>query len=514
MLNGTPGLILHDGTLLVDDASRALVIRVPGDSRDTTLITPDPHIALVWAVKDGRDWLVATDEAALLGELARASGVSIDERVDLSALVVRLELGQSIFMTSIVAGAVALPPAVSVVLDNRTLASVLDSAAQNINPVETDGAALLDGILDYYREQTSDMDEIPVFVSGGWDSRIEVAALNEVRGSRRLNLLHFYSSDAEVAIAETLADRVKGSLTVFDARTALDVGLAWFPLRSQLSHLATWRPTIPAYGTVAASASVATGSRVFGYASFNLKGKFYGETLSPTVPWGGQLRARIPGANPWGAFDDQCPAVVHQQERWKTFLKLTDGWLQEARYDYLIWTVHHGYTYAHRLRELRGLVIPAPWHLREYASQFMGLSRSAKEGTVYIQNSLARLRGGLDDIPVVSSTGAGGHLTSAVSSDFKVSADSPGVIKRLGRMGPDLGGMLTRDAEADSIFTAALRPQVSLDAMSGCRTTLSRQLLTVADEVTTSRLVNAMQLAEFLDSADQARESVATSAST
>lgn len=510
----TPGLGLHDGTWRVDDASRAVVIRVPEGSRDTTVVTPDAHIAMVWAVKHGRDWLVATDEAALLGELARASGVSVDECVDLSAMAVRMELGQSIFMTSIVAGAAALPPAVSVELDNRTLDFVLDSAVQNISPVESGGAALLDGILEYYRQQINDVEEIPVFVSGGWDSRIEVAALNEVRGSRRLHLLHFYSSDAEVAIAEALADRVDGSLTVFDPRTALDVGLAWFPMRSRLSHLATWRPTIPAYGTVAASASRATGSRVFGYASFNLKGKFYGEVLSPTVPWGGQLRARHPGSKPWGAFDDQCSAVVHQQARWRTFLKLTEGWPQEARYDYLIWTVHHGYTYAHRLRELRGLVIPAPWHLRAFASQFMGLARSAKEGTAYIHDSLARLRGGLDSIPVVSSTGAGGHLTSAVSSDFKVSADSPGVITRLGRAGPDLGGFLTRNAEADSIFAAALRPQASLDAISGCGTTLSRQLLTVAEEASTSRLVNAIQLAEFLNAAHQSSESMAASAST
>lgn len=505
------GLALESGRITAGLGRGKTLLRVNSAKQGLLVSTPDPDVAQIWLARDGSDWLVSLDESLLLAHLSAGPG-SIDDHLDALSVVLRWELGHALLVPSVTQGASALPAATTVQLRGATVDEAIRTLTSNVAPIPGSPDELLELIVDRYREAVDGAEEVGVLASAGWDSRLEIAALHAaMEPTQRMHLVHVYSGESDRRVVEGIAHTTGATLTVLAPGPLLSAGLATGGLRQTLAREATWRPTVPLYATALASMRLSISGPVFGLVMTELKGRDYNQPLPADVPTAGKLRARVPGGAVTKFGATRVEADLDRQQRvWSQILDLSRDWPLAARRDYLWWQVNYGFTHSHRLRAVRSFLNIAPWHSSDVLARFMGLAPEDKLGNNFILYSLARLGSGLDQVPVIGSSGDGTHLTTEVSGDFVPPATERAVLFASGGDSPD---MLLADfdqAPPPSLYAHSLGTTSDL-ALACSRSGMARDLLRIARQARDHRIVNAIQLADFMNTSEAQAESLTSS---
>lgn len=489
------------------DQNLPKVVRVTAGT-GWVVASPDPHIAHIWLARLGADWLVSIDESSLMAALSSQSP-STGEIVNWGALATRLELGHALLVPSITAGSIALPAGISVPLEDTTMDCLLSKARIDLEPKPISRSNFIEHLVEEYRSAVGDRD-IFAFASAGWDSRMEISLLRKaLKRGRKLHLLHVFTSTSESEVVEKIASSIGASLTIFSPQSLFDSGMQWLNLRNRLQRNATWRPAVPILASLGLQGKMSIpDSAIFGFVSFDLKGRNYDKTIPGLAPRSGKIRARVPQQSPLASAPQLQAEFDRQDELWGNLVRTVSAWPTSAQWDYFTWAVRYGFTLGHRLQALSGFVNPAPWHKRELFEEFLGLDPSLKVGTTLIQHAVSSVAPELMEVPVIASSGDGNSRTEAVANDYQLDPIKPAENISYASHGspnwfspvespsnPYVGSFSVLAQQARNLTTSDLAYQVITDGM----------------RLSDAAIMNGLQLGEFLELALQpsSQESIA-----
>lgn len=387
---------------------RQSVIRIDRSDDTYRIETPESMNGLVYLTATESEYLISLDEAALAVEVQKFSKTTFSQ----AAIAIRQQLGQAPLAPTILENTQVLPPCAEVILFKGRGTAISQNSVSLIQPTRTDSEELIKVMLNEYREilhrkVVYDKRKVGVFLSGGYDSRLELAAMLCLQEELRfdLELFHIATRGVECRIVQEIAEAVSCPLHLLDARELTE----WFFLDDQflqqwnaLKRLPTWRPSIPMYYAAARFAVVKTGcSCVVGYAPHSLKGRQYETTYQEASP---------PDSGLFRVVNPEIASLVRvsrelQMATWRNLLALSREWSDGARHDHILWALHNGFSYSHRNWPVFGDQIVTVNNRKRITTSFMGLGESQKRGTTFVEFALKNLKPELLDISLASSTG-------------------------------------------------------------------------------------------------------------
>ncbi|WP_020508168.1 hypothetical protein [Lamprocystis purpurea] len=481
----------------------ATLLRLPKASvAGYVLETPDPHVAQVRISETDKDYLIALNELDMAKALLQERPA--DQVFDRGAIAVKAELGQAPLVPTILADVLALPYQARLQLHPDTSLEVaLQNARSLIQPILSTPADLLEQLVAKYEQGTRDCQTACVFLSAGWDSRLEICLVRAAMGEAgTIYALHIYTSDPELDIARRVAEEVGATLLVYDAAGLLQVGLQWYRLINRLGLESTWRPTVPIYGTIIAAAVHRLGTCcVFGFTSYPLKGRHYDEPVTSHPPCSGRVRV-LGSSKAQELLADQRQkqvAINSQGFLWKALANMSKGWPDAPRRDYINWTAQYGYAYSHRTRSLSFLGQQSPFAESDILSAFMGLEAQDKVGITFIRGALNALNAKVSEIPVLASSG---DVSQKITTPAGILQSAEPTINKLSPLGGypvGLSAIHTASLTTETdIYAAAFSGRSILLRAELVKASLAREVLDFGISMGGPYLVNSVQLAEFL----------------
>lgn len=372
--------------------------------------TDDSMRGLVYATETP-DALLFSYSELNLAQARQALGLPIFDEL---AIEVRGRLGQAPLAPTILCDSAVLPPMAD--LDwggggrtgNFLIGAFAVRAKSRIQPRQCSVPELLDRLIEVYRKKMSESRRIGVFMSAGWDSRLELACISHAYDPNRqeIVLIHLCDGPEDLSIVQSLAGVMGCALEVHN-REELTVDFLklgdFSRYRSQLDELPTWRPSIPANHVAARRFIAAGGDIVMGFAPHSLKGRQYDISFSDALPVKGLFRV---------ISDVNAENIVEfeqvQRKTWSNLRSICSDWDEFAQRDYLLWVLHNGFSYSHRCWPRINPEIITVNNDPTLVSDFMGLDQKFKRGTAFVKRALAELCPEFLNIPLRSSTGEEG----------------------------------------------------------------------------------------------------------
>lgn len=387
-------------------------LRIP-ETKRFTLVTPESNVGQIFLAREGGSWILGLSELQV-GCALQSS------QLNQAMIAVKKVLPQAPLCPAVLHGVEALPSCVRIEFPDLTVRS-------EIRPIPSTSSELLEMLVEEYRAVCENETQIGVLVSAGWDSRLELACVLAAIGRKRakqVELLHICTRADELNVVKNLSRDLGCKLNVRDIS-----GLVreWGPSNagemtpslSALAHLPTWRPSIPQYSKLVtwAKSSRRIGT-VIGYAPHSLKGRQYGIKFDPNMPPSDGLFRLIRPNTMHGEILSESEIVDPQVKTWKKLTQLSRDWDQFAQRDFLLWQLHNGNSYAHRLWPWLGVDVVTVNHRPDVVARFMGLAPDEKVGTTFVEYALTRLSQDMLRSGVISSTGERG-LTESSQGDRK-----------------------------------------------------------------------------------------------
>jgi hypothetical protein len=261
-------------------------------------------------------------------------------------------------------------------------------------------------LLEKYTQILGKSDRCLLFLSGGYDSRLELALLS--RASEHTNtsitLVSFRDNPEETSAVQKLSKVSGYNLVLLDPAEHLEVGLSNKQLQMELLTYPKWRPTLPAYFAALDMLIIDKSSAaVFGYNPVSLKGRY----------WRGKAPGRVTVMDPpefivqrlgiKGNAVEQWSRQYVQQELARLIqdYSLTREQAQDALYFFLV----HGRGYMDRIRVLSKFFwMASPLSELDVLSFFLRLPREAKIGSKFIEDAIESLAPRLLEVDFVSSS--------------------------------------------------------------------------------------------------------------
>lgn len=373
--------------------------RVP-ISREFVVVTPESSTGQVFVAKDEKDWVFGLSELQVGREIPSM-------HFDLGKVAVKRILPQAPLCPTVLSGVDVLPACTKVHFPSLTAESL-------IQPIRSHSAEFLDFLIEEYKKLCSQASRIGVLISGGWDSRLELACVASAIGKRRLRqikLLHCCTRPDELRIVKDLSTALGIDLYVRGFQELIEL---WDPTGQEspnlsvLSNLSTWRPSIPIYSSFVQGAKASNQlDMVIGFAPHSLKGRQYGIKIDRDQPPSkGLFRLIQPrgiGTKSSAAPDNE--GLKAQLRTWQTITRISADWDEYAQRDYLLWQLHNGNSYSHRLWPWIGVGTATVNNRPNVIARFMGLPSHEKEGVTFIEFALNRLFGERMHSGIRSSTG-------------------------------------------------------------------------------------------------------------
>jgi hypothetical protein len=374
-----------------------------------TIETPIARDGLVFVSETTDEFLVSYDEM----EIARARHAKGFRVYDSEALAIRSVLGQAPLAPTILADTSVLPPLSTLRVGSSTpnfqIGGTSVEVTSRVVPKPSSRDELLVEMMELYRRKTQSHKRIGIFVSAGWDSRLELACITRIAedDDKECTFIHICDDPEDLRIVQAVAKSCNVPLDVY-AATALDQEFfgsgSDYELSSKLNALPTWRPSIPRYFLASRHFLEGVDGLVVGWAPHSLKGRNYDVPLTDVPPSGGIFREVL--AN-WGSPRPLKDTNI-QRRTWRNLRTVVSGWDEAAQRDYLLWVLHNGFSYSHRNWVDITPEITQVNNDPLLLSRFMGLQPDEKKGTSFVEFALKRIRPGLLEIPLRSSTGEKG----------------------------------------------------------------------------------------------------------
>lgn len=384
------------------------IVTIP-KSKNWSVSSPEPNDGLIFVGETADSFVVSMSEFRVAIALD-ANGTFLDP----NRLIAREALPQAPLVPSILRDTFTLPPLARLTVGVQAVGkpklplSVGAEITSLIAPIETTPRQFLSNLKDRYQLILAGISRVGVLISGGFDSRLELAlVLEAVRGSGTVvDLLHIFHNEQELRIVRDISRRLGLELIVeFPERLLREWGAKreYLSIREELDLLPTWRPSIPRFAVAAAKYLKGQGDALIGYAPHSLKGRQYDLPLTQSPPQEGLFRAV--GLDPTASENKENRVFRDQQQMWRIIRSIADSWDEFAQRDYLLWVLHNSYSYSHRnWPEITGGLIQPIINHSDVVAQFMGLRPEEKVETTFVLWALNELRTDLTRIEFASST--------------------------------------------------------------------------------------------------------------
>lgn len=401
---------LVDLTLLIDDDRQ--LIRLSKRS-SWTILTPDPDVLSLRIFETEKEYIISGSEKRLAIESLKDK--EFDNVFDINKIGARLMLSQTGLVPTILKNVFSIPFQCKLTLNPKdSLEQNLLSCEIRIRPIKTSPSQLLEYLLNKYSEKLKRAEHITVLISGGWDSRMELALIEESRRQhQQITCVHLMYDKDEALIAYNMAKSINAEFILIDPNHESCYGYSLSKVLDSARFESNWRPTIAIY------ASLIDGilkkypkSMVFGYYAWPLKGRDYSFKPSLNAPFKG--RARVVTLDNdlkekyFSNSYNKDKSIEGQCFVWSTLLNPVKDFDIYAKRDWVNWASAYGHSYAHRTRSLMkgGLNSNSCFASSDVLSRFMGLSLDEKKDESFIDFSLKKIGKEMAKIPIKSSTGS------------------------------------------------------------------------------------------------------------
>ena len=274
-------------------------------------------------------------------------------------------------------------------------------------------------LINQYQSKVKNIKVIHVFISAGFDSRLELALLMITRERNSSIILHSFFEDEESAnVVRNIAHSLSLTLIMHDMEEQTQRGLEINQIMESISESSNWRPTIPAYAGVIAEflgpENKSYNELFFGFTPYEFKGRYF------------ELYGKYQGkrlrfiSNPESSPDIQTKQLQIQSRLLETYIKCSPFKEDYRTIDFLNWSLSYTNSYSHRNRILGKMGLINLTARKEIAELFFNLPRPMKERDNLILEVINHLVPTLSSIPFISSSGTSQRT---LTQDLKARTD-------------------------------------------------------------------------------------------
>lgn len=396
------------------------VIKISKES-EVEIKTPNPNEAIFKIYEDASNYYLSRNESSLAKEILKQK----NNIFDIDLICPRLTLPQAPIIPTILKDVFAIPPQCVLNLKkDMSLEKSLIQIKPRLKPGKISKNDCLDYLISIHNEKMKDEEGAIVFVSGGWDSRIEISLINKaLNKNAKLVLVHILHNNEEAYVSKELAKFFDAKLIILEENDLEKVGQI---LKSQIDKEASkesnWRPTIYRYAAAARIAKdLYPDYKFFGYTPYQLKCRDYNVPILGNVPLEGRARAVTYKENITEKFlnsnFDENRSISLQDFTFKSFMSPSSSWDKFSRRDWLNWTTTYGVSYSRRTSLIPEVKVDSIFASGKVVEKFMGLEGKDKFDETFIEYSLGKINPKILDIPILSSTGGHSFLADKVSKE-------------------------------------------------------------------------------------------------
>lgn len=359
------------------------------------MLAPDPHLGRFF--KGDRDSRVNTEFGH--AQQAFLSGASVDDVLDLSQVIVRISLQNAPLSPTIVQGIRHLLPGADS-YDEKGLEVINPKIARpSISPAE-----LVETMVGAYRQIPSPS-KITLFMSAGFDSRLELSVILKTFPETEIELAHFHESSEASKTVSQIAELKGLKLRLLDPSVLRQQFLSTGTNLAMVAEEPNWRISVPQY-LAATTEFLQSGSTVLGYTPWELKGRY--EPRMPAHP--GEIRHgmwRLRLVDPGEICNQEAErkkALDIQVAYWRRIFRITSSLQESRKMDYANWALGYGNTYSHRMKLARAMGLSQVIGTSEILFQFARIPQRIKIGSTLIKTLIDIIDPKLSQIPIFSSS--------------------------------------------------------------------------------------------------------------
>ncbi len=261
-------------------------------------------------------------------------------------------------------------------------------------------------LINQYQLKVRNKRVVHVFISAGFDSRLELALLIMTCERNCAIILHsFFEDEESTSVVRNIAHSLSLTLIMHDMKEQTQRGMEINQIVESISESSNWRPTIPAYAGVIAeylgSGNDSDNELFFGFTPYEFKGRYF------------ELYGKYQGkrlrfiSNPESSPDIQTKQLEIQSRLLETYIKCSPFKEEFRTIDFLNWSLSYTNSYSHRNRILGRMGLINLTARKEIAELFFNLPRPMKERNNLILEVINYLMPTLSSIPFISSSGDG-----------------------------------------------------------------------------------------------------------
>jgi len=267
----------------------------------------------------------------------------------------------------------------------------------------TDQQIFISELINQYQLKVRNKRVVHVFISAGFDSRLELALLMKTCESSCTIILHsFYEDEESTSVVRNIAHAFSLTLVMHDMEVQTQRGMEINEIIESICESSNWRPTIPAYAGVIADNlgkdNNLENELFFGFTPYEFKGRYfdlYGKYQ------GKRLRFI---SNPEASRNIQTKQLKLQSRLLETYIKCSPFKEKFRTIDFLNWSLSYTNSYSHRNRILGRMGLINLTAKKEVAELFFNLPRPVKERNNLIMEVVNYLVPSLSSIPFISSS--------------------------------------------------------------------------------------------------------------
>lgn len=259
-------------------------------------------------------------------------------------------------------------------------------------------------LMNEYKKKVEDKKTVHLFISAGFDSRLELALLTKACARNSELILHHFFEDEEASrIVRDIADALSLTLIMHKMKEKTEFGIGIQQIVESISASSNWRPTIPAYAGVVdeylGKENSSEKEVFFGFTPYEFKGRYF------------ELYGRYQGkrlrfiVNPESSADIQNEQLELQRQLLESYINCSPFHDDYRTIDFLNWSLSYTNSYSHRNRILGKMGLINIAAKSEYAELFFNLPRHIKERNHLVLEVIQYLSPTLHSIPFISSSG-------------------------------------------------------------------------------------------------------------
>jgi hypothetical protein len=272
--------------------------------------------------------------------------------------------------------------------------------------IYVDRQIFISELINQYQLKVKNKRVVHVFISAGFDSRLELALLMMTCERNCTIILHsFFEDEESTSVVRNIAHSLSLTLVMHDMKEQTQRGMEIKEIIESISESSNWRPTIAAYAGVIAENlgkdNDSDSELFFGFTPYEFKGRYfdlYGKYQGKRLRFISNLES---------SQDIQTRQLELQSRLLETYIKCSPFKEEYKTIDFLNWSLSYTNSYSHRNRILGRMGLINLTARKEIAQLFFNLPRAMKERNNLILDVINYLVPTLSSIPFISSSDSG-----------------------------------------------------------------------------------------------------------